>query len=283
MENGPISAVLQQARLLADVEAAADVADTQLLGRFLAERADTAFAVLLHRHGPMVYAVGAAVPPSVLVSSSKAAALIAAGQAATGLLSVQAAQLAEGMVRAMFMSSVRRVLVAMLSLAMLGTGAGLWMAHTLAGDAPALEPADPPAPPELVQAKQPAGKADAALVKRGDYLVNVVARCGDCHTPRDATGKLDVTRHLQGAPTWFTPKVRPKGDWEDHAPDITMSGRAGKWAEAKMVKFLSTGERSDPPMPAYNLTVEDAQAVTAYLRSMAGRKKEAGGKQRDDD
>jgi len=119
-----------------------------------------------------------------------------------------------------------------------------------------------------------------AIVKRGEYLVNVVARCGDCHTPRTDKGKLDMSRHLQGANMWFTPKVK-KGEFEDHAPDITNSGRAGKWNEAKMVKFLSTGEKSDPPMPAYNLTVEDAEAVTAYLRSLPGRK--AGDKKRDDD
>jgi mono/diheme cytochrome c family protein len=130
-------------------------------------------------------------------------------------------------------------------------------------------------------AQDKAKGAGGAIVQRGEYLVNVVARCGDCHTPRTDKGKLDMSRHLQGATMWFTPKVK-KGEFEDHAPDITNSGRAGKWNEAKMVKFLSTGEKSDPPMPAYNLTVEDAEAVTAYLRSLPGRKKEAG-KKRDDD
>ena len=35
------------------------------------------------------------------------------------------------------------------------------------------------------EAQQKAGGDGQALVKRGDYLVNQVARCGDCHTPRD--------------------------------------------------------------------------------------------------
>lgn len=126
---------------------------------------------------------------------------------------------------------------------------------------------------------QPKPRAAApALVKRGEYLVNEVARCGDCHTPRDPQGKLDFTRHLQGAPMWFKPTRA--GEWEDKAPDITMSGKAGKWTEDKMVKFLSTGEKSDPPMPAYKLTVEDARAVTAYLRSLAGKKV---GRRKNDD
>ena len=131
---------------------------------------------------------------------------------------------------------------------------------------------------------QPKAAGDAqALAKRGDYLVNQVARCGDCHTPRDARGRLDMTRHLRGAKMWFTPKDKA-GEWSDHAPDITLSGKAGKWTEEKMIKFLSTGKDSDPPMPAYKMTVEDAKAVTAYLRSLRsdakGRKRE---RERDDD
>jgi mono/diheme cytochrome c family protein len=112
-----------------------------------------------------------------------------------------------------------------------------------------------------------------AQIKRGEYLVNEVARCIDCHTPRTATGELDMTKLLQGAPTWFTPKIKPKGKWEDRAQDLTMSGLAGKWGEARLVKFLSTGQKADAPMPAYKLTVEDAKAVTAYLRSLPGKKK----------
>jgi mono/diheme cytochrome c family protein len=109
-------------------------------------------------------------------------------------------------------------------------------------------------------------------IKRGAYLVNEVARCGDCHTPRNAKGVLDDTKHLQGAPTWFTTTIKFK-KWEVKVPDITASGFATKWDEAKMVTFLSTGGKADMPMPAYKLTVEDAKAVTAYLRSLPGTKK----------
>jgi mono/diheme cytochrome c family protein len=131
----------------------------------------------------------------------------------------------------------------------------------------------------LLRADAP--KGNAALAKRGEYLVNQVARCGDCHTPRDARGRLDMTRHLQGAPIPFTPKQRGK-EWEDKAPNITMSGKAGKWSEDRMINYLMKGD-SDPPMPAYRLTRDDAAAVTAYLRSLPGNG--AGGKERrkDDD
>jgi mono/diheme cytochrome c family protein len=135
------------------------------------------------------------------------------------------------------------------------------------------------------------------LIKRGAYLVNEVARCGDCHTPRNARGRLDMARHLQGAKMWFRPRARVE-EFEDEAPNITLGGKAGKWSEQKMVKFLTSG-RSDPPMPAYKLTEDDARAVTAYLRSLTGagnrererrdeRKREKGEKgerkrERDDD
>jgi mono/diheme cytochrome c family protein len=130
------------------------------------------------------------------------------------------------------------------------------------------------------------GKDDAALVKRGDYLVNRIALCGDCHTPRNAKGELDLTKHLQGAPIPFTPKQKPK-EWEDHAPDITASGKAGSWGEEKMVKYLTTGvtakgEKADAPMPAYQMTPEDARAVTAYLLHLKGSGKKKDDKKDDD-
>jgi mono/diheme cytochrome c family protein len=120
-------------------------------------------------------------------------------------------------------------------------------------------------------------KADA-LVKRGEYLVNEVAHCGECHTPRDKKGDLDMTRHLQGAEIWFTPKVKPK-EWEDKAPDITMSGVAGNWKDAELLKFFTTGintegEKPDAPMPVYKFSQDDAKAVIAYLKSLKGAPKE---------
>ena len=82
---------------------------------------------------------------------------------------------------------------------------------------------------------------------------------------------------------WFTPKVK-QGEWEGHAPDITAAGKAGKWDEARMVKYLSGGgKEAEPPMPAYHLSTEDAQAVTAYLRSLPGNGKAGARRGKDDD
>lgn len=129
-----------------------------------------------------------------------------------------------------------------------------------------------------------AGNADrAALTKRGEYLVNQLARCGECHTPRDARGRLDMTRHLQGAPIPARLKRRGEED-DDRAPDITMSGKAGRWGEDKMTRYLMKGE-AEGLMPAYRLTREDAAAITAYLRSLPGKGGAKGDNERrkDDD
>jgi len=115
-------------------------------------------------------------------------------------------------------------------------------------------------------------KNDEAL-KRGAYLVNSVAQCGNCHTPRNAKGELDTTRHLQGAPIWFKPTNAKFEKWEDTAPNITASGLATKWSEEKLVKLLtSTGVEADAPMPAFKLAADDARAVVAYLRSLPGKR-----------
>jgi mono/diheme cytochrome c family protein len=233
--------------------------------------------------------VAAAVPPSVNNSTCQAVMRLAAGQSLAGIVAPRVADLTDRMVRAMRTARLQRVAALVLAAVLLATGAVLWAGH----EGPATESPAPEREPEFTQAKTPATTEPkeevailpdvAAVVKRGDYLVNQVARCGDCHTPRGSKGELDLSRHLQGAPTWFTPKTKFKRDLAERAPDLTATGRAGKWSEEKMIKFLSNGEKVNPPMPAYNLTVEDAQAVTAYLRSLPGKKKEANGKSKGDD
>src|SRR5271168_4823709 len=54
-------------------------------------------------------------------------------------------------------------------------------------------------------------------VERGKYLVENVAMCGECHTPRDSAGNLKTDSPLQGARIWITPvaHIQP---WADHAP-----------------------------------------------------------------
>ena len=57
MAAAPLAAVLQHLRLLAAAEANRDLSDAELLERFRRQREETAFAILLQRHGPMVLSV----------------------------------------------------------------------------------------------------------------------------------------------------------------------------------------------------------------------------------
>jgi mono/diheme cytochrome c family protein len=112
-------------------------------------------------------------------------------------------------------------------------------------------------------------RSDDALVTRGKYIVEGVARCEQCHTPRNSQGDLDRERPLQGAPLWLQPS-KPTGNWPLEAPRI-----AGipPGSDEEIVKLLTTGIWRDgkplrPPMPQFRMTPQDAQAVVAYLRSL---------------
>jgi len=106
-------------------------------------------------------------------------------------------------------------------------------------------------------------------VDRGRYLVEEVARCGECHTPRDAQGQLDRSRWLQGAPMWFQP-VHPVPNWAYLAPRLA---GLGGLSEVEVTRILETG--LDPggkpvraPMHVYHLSHEDASTIVAYLKAL---------------
>jgi mono/diheme cytochrome c family protein len=111
--------------------------------------------------------------------------------------------------------------------------------------------------------------AEAGAVSRGKYLVDRVAMCGECHSPRDARGEIDMSRYLQGAPIWITPN-RPRPDWGQRAP--ALAGLASYTdAEAETILEKGVGPNGLPiqaPMHVYGLSPEDAKAVIAYLRSL---------------
>src|SRR5437667_3894769 len=52
---------------------------------------------------------------------------------------------------------------------------------------------------------QPISKAggNAQLVERGKYIVERVAGCGYCHTPRDKNGDPDRAKWLAGTPVFY--------------------------------------------------------------------------------
>lgn len=71
----------------------------------------------------------------------------------------------------------------------------------------------------VVRAKQGTRSPESGETERGRYLVEEVAKCAECHTPRNAQGELDRHAWLQGAPIWIMP-VKPIPNWADRAPAL---------------------------------------------------------------
>jgi mono/diheme cytochrome c family protein len=121
--------------------------------------------------------------------------------------------------------------------------------------------------------KQRLHTTSAAQVARGKYLVEQVGLCGDCHTPRGDKGEPIKEQWLKGATLDFKP-IAPVPVWAEKAPAI--AGLPG-WENDAAIKFLTTGVAYNglpgrPPMPQYRFNVQDAQAIVAYLKSLAPAK-----------
>ena len=94
------------------------------------------------------------------------------------------------------------------------------------------------------------GDAAETLVERGRYLINTVAACGRCHTPRLPGGIPDPARALAGGFAFDDPIGHIVG------PNLTPDEETGlgKWSEDDIVTALRYGTRPDgsiigPPMP----------------------------------
>ena len=116
--------------------------------------------------------------------------------------------------------------------------------------------------------QEPAQLTGQALVDRGDYLVNGVVLCGDCHTPRLPDMSSDEAHKLQGGQL---PPSGPPEVFATYAPPL--AGGPVNFTEEQFISFLQTGVRPDgshprPPMPPYRLNEEDARAVAAYIASL---------------
>jgi mono/diheme cytochrome c family protein len=125
------------------------------------------------------------------------------------------------------------------------------------------------------------GFFDAAMadstVERGDYLVNTILACGNCHSPRDANGVLIKDKALSGGRLFSTPAFVVTA--ANITPDVETG--IGSWSDAEIKRALIEGIRPDHHrlpgtplaaiMPAnfYKaLLPEDLDAVVAYLRSV---------------
>ena len=110
-------------------------------------------------------------------------------------------------------------------------------------------------------------------VQRGDYLVNGLLTCGNCHTPRGPGGVFAMDKQLSGGPQeWDTPTFKVRG--ANISPDRETG--IGGWREADIKKAMVEGIRPNgsqlaPIMPYgfYKIfTSADLDAVVAYIRSV---------------
>jgi mono/diheme cytochrome c family protein len=132
---------------------------------------------------------------------------------------------------------------------------------------------EPAVAPAYAQARKSAAKGSPESggdVARGKYLVEGVAMCGECHTPRDGSGNLDRSRWLQGAPVPWAPADGAMSSWPLIAPRIGGNPPAN---DADMIKLLTTGmwTTGKPlrfPMMPFRMSEADAKAVVAYLKSV---------------
>jgi len=112
-----------------------------------------------------------------------------------------------------------------------------------------------------------------AKLERGKYLVEEVAKCQECHTPKTDAGEFNKSQWMKGATLIGVPSA-PVARWHQKSPDISSTSTLWtRWGVDGFSKFLQTaktptGGSAGPPMPAYMLKAEDADAIVAYLKSL---------------
>lgn len=103
------------------------------------------------------------------------------------------------------------------------------------------------------------------VLQRGQYLVEALAHCGECHTPRDALGGLDTARWLAGGPN-------PAG--EGRMPAIPPQG----WSAQDIANYLQSGftpsfdvvggEMAEVVANISRIAPEDRAAIAAYVMAV---------------
>ena len=129
---------------------------------------------------------------------------------------------------------------------------------------------EPPSEPSGESPGEPT--SDTALVERGAYLVEGIAGCGNCHTPRDEEGALIEDMNLAGA------FVIEEPEFTAYAPNITPHEATGigGWTEAEIILAIREGIHPDghilgPPMSFgfyRGISDRDIQSIAAYLRTV---------------
>ena len=115
---------------------------------------------------------------------------------------------------------------------------------------------------------------------RGAYLVEALAHCGECHTPRNALGALQRDLWLAGT------RDGPEGE---AAPNITPDARTGigSWSQGDIVTLLKEGvtpeyDNVQGTMAAAvrdglsHLAEADLEAIAVYLKSAPAIERQIG-------
>lgn len=113
-------------------------------------------------------------------------------------------------------------------------------------------------------------RAESQL-ERGRYLVETLAGCGNCHTPRGPNGPLKDKKFAGG-------EIIKHADFTAVTPNITPDPRTGigTWTDDQIGSAIREGLRPDgrllgPAMPSRSyrsLADDDVKAIVAYLRSV---------------
>lgn len=108
-------------------------------------------------------------------------------------------------------------------------------------------------------------------VERGRYIVEVIAACGNCHTPNGPDGK-DMSRKLAGG------MHITDGGIDAWATNITQDRETGigAWSDEQIIRAIREGIRPDgsligPIMPINlyrQISDVDVRAIVAYLRTV---------------
>ena len=109
-------------------------------------------------------------------------------------------------------------------------------------------------------------------LERGAYLMNGIVACGNCHTPKDASGHALSDQELAGGLVIDLPVFHAV------APNITPDKATGigGWSDKQIIDAIRNGRRPDgtiigPPMPIEfyrTMSDSDVRAIVAYLRSV---------------
>lgn len=122
-----------------------------------------------------------------------------------------------------------------------------------------------------VQAPAPTGveaSTPTDPVARGEYITTKLAMCVQCHSGRDNAGNiLEAEKFHGGAIPVLSPF--PGKTFALRAPNI--AGLVG-FTDEQILSLLTTGKMEGrdpprPPMPPFRMSLQDAQAVVAYLRT----------------